>query len=453
MTTNSRYYYKEYSNTHQVYLNRKLKTIENCIDEIPIIDECIGFQVWLDAQMAEIMTSKEEKFMEIHIEKPNIAKQIVIGFSLYRRNHQYLFSAYELAYAGLCEPCYNILRTVHESILASWYVTTHPDESEDILEYMSNNKKEGVTKYGYNHFVQSLYTGDTEKSMRLQYSELSAKAHSNILGMKNTEQYSIEQVKDCFWFIKILSFYNIISTIENLAQNSDLRTIVIRDDVKLFIEKLKNASASSDKNIADYFPNKENWSKNFYLYQPELDRNPSTNQKPQEQKTKWRNVRNYPVSDIDEGIRRSLTASLDWLESAYLLLRQGIKKQGLIDYTFAVEEFGKAILLDDNKKDAISKGKNKIENDDITFCQHDKKIKRALEILKDPATKIPLIDESKIPILDLNQSIIDQIPAFTDVKDFPYEGYFLSFDNRMSLMYVDYDEKKPKMEGHGKSTF
>jgi hypothetical protein len=55
-----------------------------------------------------------------------------------------------------------------------------------------------------------------------------------------------------------------------------------------------------------------------------------------------------------------------------------------------------------------------------------------------------LIDESKIPILDLTQDIIEQIPKFTDVKEFPYKGNFLSFDNRMSLMYVDYDEENQK---------
>lgn len=267
MTEDIRHYYREYSNTNQIYFNRKLKTIENFIDEIPIIEECIGFQVWLDDQIAQLINSNEEKFKEIHVTEPNIAKQIVIGFSLYRRNHQYLFSAYELAYAGLCEPSYNILRTVHESILSLWYITTHPNESANVLEYMKDNNKEG-TKYNHNHFVQSLYIGDIEKSMREVYSGLSVKAHSNILGMKNTEQYSLDQIKDCFWSIKTQSFYNIISNIENLAQNSDLRKVVLAQNVVLFVERLKNEIGGKKKTIADYFPNKGNYKKNFYLYRP-----------------------------------------------------------------------------------------------------------------------------------------------------------------------------------------
>ncbi len=268
MIESIRHYYREYSNTHQVYFNRKLKTIENFIDELPIIDECIGFQVWLDDQIASLINSNEEKFRQLNEEKPGIAKQLVIGFQLYRRSHQYLFSAYELAFAGLCEPAYNIVRTIHESILALWYITTHPNESTNVLEYMRDNSREG-TKYNHNHFVQSLYVGEVAKSMRNVYSGLSVKAHSNVFGMKNTEQFSLEQIKDCFWSIKTQSFYNIIANIENLAQNPDLRTAVLARDVVLFVERLKNEIGGKTKTIADYFPNKGDLKKKFYLYKPD----------------------------------------------------------------------------------------------------------------------------------------------------------------------------------------
>lgn len=268
MIETTKYYYKEYSNTDQVYFNRTLKTIENLINELPIIDECIGFQVWLDEQIASLINSNEEKFMQLHEEKPVIAKQLVIGFQLYRRNHQYLFSAYKLALAGLCEPAYNIMRTTHESILALWFITTHPNESTNVLEYMKDNNREG-TKYNHNHFVQSLYVGEVAKSMRKAYSGLSVKAHSNVFGMKNTEQYSLEQIRDCFWSIKTQSFYNIIANIENLAQNSDLQTVVLARDTVLFVERLKNEIGGTNKTIADYFPNKGDLKKKFYLYRPD----------------------------------------------------------------------------------------------------------------------------------------------------------------------------------------
>lgn len=267
MSENFRNYYKEYLKTHGVYQTRKLKTIETLIEEIPIIEECIGFQSWLDDLISKCINDNEEEFRKINQETPNVAKQIVIGFSLFRRNHQYIYSAYELAYAGLCEPSYNIMRTVHETILSIWYIATHQNESTSVQEYMFNHNRKGK-KYDHNHFVQSLYVGELEKSMRDIYAGLSVKAHSNIFGMKNTEQYSVEQIKDCFWTIKIQSFYNIIANIENLAQNSMLRSILSTNEVITFIERLKNDMGGIKKTIADYFPNKDNLKDSFYLYQP-----------------------------------------------------------------------------------------------------------------------------------------------------------------------------------------
>ena len=159
------------------------------------------------------------------------------------------------------------MRTIHETVLSIWYIATHPNESTEILEYMRNHNKKGK-KYTHNLFVQSLYIGELEKSMREIYAGLSVKAHSNVFGMKNTEQYNVEQIKDCFWSIKIQSFYNIIATIENLAQNSDLRNILFTKKVITFIERLKYNIGGNKKTIADYFPNKGNLKDSFYIYQP-----------------------------------------------------------------------------------------------------------------------------------------------------------------------------------------
>jgi len=44
MGEESRYFYKEYLDTHDVYCNRRLRTIKELINEFPIIEECIGLQ-------------------------------------------------------------------------------------------------------------------------------------------------------------------------------------------------------------------------------------------------------------------------------------------------------------------------------------------------------------------------------------------------------------------------
>lgn len=267
MVKEIRHYYDVYSKKHQTYVNKKLITIENLLTEIQIIEDCIGFQYWLDDKIAEFMNFNEQKFIKIHKENPKFSKQIVVGLSLYRRNLQYLDSAYELASAGLNAPCYNLLRTVHESILAIWYVTTHGDESAEILEYMRNNKST-TTKYNHYHFLQSLYTGEMEKSMKKVYSGLSLTAHSNIFGMDNTQQYSIEETKLSLNSIILQSFYNIVSNIENLVQEPDLKNLILVPDVVSFIENLKKGMADENNTIGSYFPNKNNLSDTFVLYRP-----------------------------------------------------------------------------------------------------------------------------------------------------------------------------------------
>lgn len=267
MVEEIKHYFDTYSKKHETYQNKKLISIENAITEIEIIEDCIGFQYWLDDQIAQFMNSNEEKFIEIHKENPKFSKQIVVGFSLYRRNFQYLYSAYELACTGLIVPCYNLLRTVHESILAIWYVGTHREESTEILEYMRNNKSTS-TKYNHNHFLQSLYSGDMEKSMKKVYSGLSLPAHSNIFGMDNTEQYDVEETRLALRSIILQSFYNIVSNIENLIQEPMLKKLILTPDVISFVEYLKQKNADENNTIGNYFPNKNNLSETFVLYRP-----------------------------------------------------------------------------------------------------------------------------------------------------------------------------------------
>jgi hypothetical protein len=87
--------------------------------------------------------------------------------------------------------------------------------------------------------------------------------------MVTTEQYNVPQIRDCFWFIKTLTFYNIISNVENLCQISEFNKLVLGSEVKSFIERLKHALANENKTIPDYFPNKDDFRKRFRLYSPD----------------------------------------------------------------------------------------------------------------------------------------------------------------------------------------
>lgn len=145
-------------------------------------------------------------------------------------------------------------------------------------------------------------------------------------------------------------------------------------------------------------------------------------------------TRTYPVSYINEGIKKCLQNSLDILDSATILLEKDKKKQAYILYTFAIEEFGKACLLKKNRDNATT-GQLTI-TDNVTFTDHKARINEAKSNLTCPEIKILTIDISQIP--QFGTSSVE----FKPITSFPIQGDFLSHENRMAVMYVDYENNQ-----------
>lgn len=235
-------YQTRYSEVHNTFNNRRSLTIELLLKDLLIVEECIGFQFWLSDQIANLAKAYPDKWA-------NLQKQI--AHELYNRNIHYLYSSLELSLPGLCDPSYNNLRTVHESVLKMYYLWAFPEEAENINESMEPGKK---SKYGHEYMIQRLYAKDLQDSMRCQFREMSVKSHSNYTGTGSTLEYSKDQVKDCLWFIQLMSFYNVCAEIENQAAKPTILEPIQGDKVGEFLKKLRAILADSQGNMATYFP-------------------------------------------------------------------------------------------------------------------------------------------------------------------------------------------------------
>lgn len=144
-------------------------------------------------------------------------------------------------------------------------------------------------------------------------------------------------------------------------------------------------------------------------------------------------TRSYPVSEIDNGIKKCLDKSQSLIESALLLVQAGKSHEAYVLYTFAVEEFGKACLLKKSKDNAQQRNIPIISNDNVTFTDHDAKIREAEATFTNPTSRIRVIDLNTVPEFQPNMEI-----EFRTVENFATSGDYLSFSNRLDALYVDY---------------
>lgn len=144
-----------------------------------------------------------------------------------------------------------------------------------------------------------------------------------------------------------------------------------------------------------------------------------------------------PLNKIDEGIMKSVENSLELAKASLRLSGNGEKNIPIILYIYAVEEFGKAILLKQKKDDTIKKGLSEIIDDIGIFSDHDTKIDEAKKVLKSRFTKLQLLDVTKA------SSSTDSI-QWVSLDELLSTDEFLSEKDRVSLLLVDYDIKKGK---------
>ncbi|MBI5377646.1 MAG: hypothetical protein HZA82_03385 [Thaumarchaeota archaeon] len=232
-----------YSRIHGTFSKRKQKTTE-IYDEL-FQNTCywIGFQHWLDSEIAED-TERHPK------EWANLQKQI--GHSLYTRNLHYLYAAVDLASMGLVDPCLNLLRTVYESMLKMYYLALFPDEADAI----QNDMDKRIQKYAHGLLVEKLYTKETGAGCKRFFKLLSEKSHSNYSGMGHTVTYSPKHVEDCLRNILTLSFYNILAELENQITKPSMLEPELFKKIEPKCRDLLSTISSKNNTIAKFIPDK-----------------------------------------------------------------------------------------------------------------------------------------------------------------------------------------------------
>lgn len=144
-----------------------------------------------------------------------------------------------------------------------------------------------------------------------------------------------------------------------------------------------------------------------------------------------------PLDKIDAGIMKSIENSLELARTSLQLSGNGAKNIAIILYIYAVEEFGKAIMLKQKKDHAIKNKLSEITDDIGIFWNHDTKIGEAKQVLKSRFTKLQLLDIKK------SASSLADI-QFVPLEELLSTDEFLSEKDRVSLLLVDYDIVKNK---------
>lgn len=132
----------------------------------------------------------------------------------------------------------------------------------------------------------------------------------------------------------------------------------------------------------------------------------------------------YPASSIDKGIELSLCNSQSILDKARILLKERDIKYSFILYTFALEEYGKAVLLREQKMKHSNDENVMIE--DAEIIDHNTKLKAAGRMLGPKA----MVPDWQFPESNFGELMVFGPPETV--------GKFADFNMRMSLLYVDY---------------
>lgn len=97
--------------------------------------------------------------------------------------------------------------------------------------------------------------------------------------------------------------------------------------------------------------------------------------------------RKVPRSLMQKGIEKCKENIADYLLDARLIAKTGRLSHAVISLEFALEEFGKILLLEETLKN--NKG-DFLEINGYEFCDHIKKVERALKVL-DPTRKFRVL--------------------------------------------------------------
>jgi len=189
------------------FRTRVERTRANFPSLVKVCSEVIAFQ-W-----------KIRNLFGMRVKKPGSGESlphqqfIMIYFA---RNAIYLRAAFALAQEGSTSPCYDLLRTVFETIVRGYLFALAPDEAKLMYGYIKNAltseqqkdlKRKGFFDFDYN--LKRLWDDKDGDKINEVYRQLCRFSHPSVLGAELDWRYSKDSVKDCLRMTSSLSFGNI----------------------------------------------------------------------------------------------------------------------------------------------------------------------------------------------------------------------------------------------------
>ena len=267
-----------YKKDYELYVEkqtlRKIQTADNMINEVIDSKKCLGFQTWIHNKITEMVNLLELAQTE-DVKKQDI-KQFAVAFNLFSLNIKKFHNSFEMTLTDSFESNYNLLRIIFESTMFLFYIYTHPNEIDEIIQFFKDRydvlknplprsknctddqlkTKDRLDKYSPANIRKALFVGKQLESMKSIHALLSVQSHPNVISINgNHLEYSKNRVKDCFWYVKLLSFYNLYGFLNNLPITQNIASKIF--ELPNFQKDLQDLleTASQDGTIGDFFPN------------------------------------------------------------------------------------------------------------------------------------------------------------------------------------------------------
>lgn len=281
-------YHKEFCNLHNIYLNNELKSIQNHIFHYEIIEETLGFQSWLNTQVANVYNDDLE-YATNHFSEASV-------HGLFTLNLLSLYTAFITLPRNLINQTIPNIRTVYESLPKMYYLSFYPEHCGKILlrehiegkqgrareilqsskvakicemfsiEYSEDLLQELNKKYNYSWFRKQIYSEEQIVQQRKTYGLFSASSHGSMIRVQQMREYSKEEIGDLFELIELLSFFNINCELNGHRQMIKENKFPV-DEVINFSEKLRSRLARDGK-MHSLFPDKPEIAKKIILHPP-----------------------------------------------------------------------------------------------------------------------------------------------------------------------------------------
>lgn len=281
-------YHKEFCNLHENYNNNNLRSIENHLSHYEIIEEVLGFQSWLNTQVANVY-NKDMEYGKNHFSEASV-------HGLFTLNLLSLYTAFLTLPRNLINQTITNIRTVYESLPKMYYVSFYPENcgkillreqiegkkgrSREILQ-SSNVKKiceiydikysedllnELNKKFDYSWIRRQIYSEGQIEQQRKTYGLFSTSSHGSMIRVRQMRDYSKEEIGDLFELIELLSFFNINCELNGHRKMIEEEKFPVKEVID-FSEKLRAKLVRGGK-MHSLFPDRPEIAKKVMLHPP-----------------------------------------------------------------------------------------------------------------------------------------------------------------------------------------